>query len=555
MTGSLGKLVSPLRPAKKSRHTVVTNRWDERVWTGVRSVDLVSNLIYDLTIGDEHHGGTRKGFEPAPELIHDLFMSFYKATPDLVPKRDLDRDVYVVHKMVKELLDNPNITDFQEMTAGNEMETLMALGALGDTVREILNRVPPPPPPPQPKSAGGGEKSAESGDSGQPSESGEPGESDDPTKGDQGEGQGENQGGDPDGDDQNEPGDEDGEVETPDFDPHAEADAEEADWQAAYDKLLDDEGLDLERAMHKGLDAANAEVEELDRLRKGIGLEDGEWKQMSPAQRLAMAERLRTPEMKALSSVIGRMKRFALGVKATRISDVPHEAYDVEMGNDVRRLLRSEFALLATPQTTYEFYRRFVDAELLQYKMRGTEDVGKGPIVIAIDKSGSMSGGPFHWAMAVAEALRRFAAEEDRDYFAYFFGNNKDRNRFEFAKGTGPFEKVMAFLSVAADGGTQFDGVLTEALQKASTAFDGEARGKADIVFVTDGFATLTDEWITNFNAERARVGVRVYSVFIGGAYDIGGKSPVNILDRISDAVIPVRDLEPEAARRIFAKV
>lgn len=532
MTGSLAKKVR-LKPAEKSRHTLVTNRWDERAWAGVREIEQVDKLIYDLSIGDEHEGGTRKGFEPAPELVHDLFMAFFKAAPELVDKRDLDRDVYIVHKMVAEMLDNPKLTDFQEMTAGQEMETLVALIALADTVRDILGRVPPPPPPPQPKQLGGqGDGEPTQGD-GEPGEPGEPGDASD--DGEPGDGDAEEDGN----------GDSDAETEA--------HDAEEADWQAAYDALLDD--LDLERAMIRGVDSAGDEVDGLDKLRRGAGLEDGEWNLMSPTERLKMADLLRTPKMKLFAQIVGRMKRFALGVKATRITGVPHETFDVEYGDDMHKTLHSEFALLATPQTSLEFYRRFVDRELLQYKMRGTEDVGRGPIVVCIDKSYSMSGAPFLWAMAVAEALRRFASEEDRDYFAYFFGKNNDRHSFDFPKGKGPFEKVLAFLSVEANGGTEFSGVLDEALSKASTAFDGEAKGKADVVFITDGEAKLSPSWITAFNAERARTGVRVYSVLITGADDIGALIPATVLDQVSDIVIPVRDLEPESARRIFASV
>jgi uncharacterized protein with von Willebrand factor type A (vWA) domain len=326
------------------------------------------------------------------------------------------------------------------------------------------------------------------------------------------------------------------------------------DWEAEYDEALKD--LDLDRMANKMLEAAEKEASELDGLRKGIGLEDGEWHSMSPEERMAMADRMRTPEMKALSEVIGQMKRFALGVRATRVNDVPHEAYDVETGNNLARLLKAQYALLGNEQTKYEFYRRYFDKELLQFKMRGTEEVGKGPIVVCIDKSGSMNGAPFRWAMAVAEALRRFASDEDRDYYAMFFGANSDRNRFDFPDGKGPFEKVMSFLSCVANGGTQFDGVLTEALEKASKMYDATGKGKADIVFITDGLAHLSDEWINQFNAERERVGVRVYSVYIGGAYDMSGRTgPTGILGRVSDVVIPIKELKPESVKKIFEQV
>jgi uncharacterized protein with von Willebrand factor type A (vWA) domain len=445
---------------------------------------------------------------------------------------------------------------------------------MSGTVLEIIGRVPPPPPPPgdgpgQP----GGQPGEGEGQGQQPTAPNGPGghPGDDPNGNNQ-QGQGQQpapEGGQPQGpgntpapSNGGDGGDEDGDGQDGgqapgEFDPDSEGDAEdqaETDWENDFDNLLDD--LDIDRAMNRALDEAAQEAEELDNMRRGIGLEDGEWRLMSPEQRLAMAERLSTPEMKELASVVGRMKRFALGVKATRINDVPHEVYNVENGNDLRRILRSEYGLLATPETSYEFYRRYADGELLQFKMRGSEEAGKGPIVCLIDKSGSMSGSPFNWAMGVSEALRRFAADEDRDFYAIFFGFNNDRERFDFPQGKGPFEKVLTFLSVDPNGGTAFDGVLTEGLDKASNSFDGESKGKADIVFITDGMANLSDEWIDGFNAERERVGVRVYSVYIGGAYDMSGnRGPAALLGRISDAVIPVKDLRPEAAELIFQKV
>ncbi|NUS02032.1 MAG: VWA domain-containing protein [Nonomuraea sp.] len=338
------------------------------------------------------------------------------------------------------------------------------------------------------------------------------------------------------------------------FDADQDLEDDEAAWEQAWDAILDD--LNLDRLANKALEAAQRDAEELDNLRKGIGLEDGVWAVMDPSERLALAEQLRTPEMKELATIIGRMKHFALGVKATRVTDVKHEAYDVELGNDFRRVLKPQMVFLAHAGTKYEFYRRYASKELLQFKMRGSENVAKGPIVMAIDKSGSMNGQPFHWALAVAEALRRFAADDDRDMYVMFFGNNRDRVRFSFPKGKAPFEQIMTFLGTVANGGTEFDGVLTEALKRAVEQFDGEGKEKADIVFVTDGMANLSDDWIANFNKERERAGVRMYSVYIGGSYDYGHtRGPLGLLDRISDACIPVSELKPESAEKIFQHV
>lgn len=551
--GFAGLMEPAPKKVEKTRNVVRSNRFDDRTWKEVRKVEKIDDLVNDLALGDEHKGGTRAEFEPAPELTKGLFQTFYKAAPQLENKRNLEREMYPVHRIMKEVMDNPKLKELQDLTVGDSLMSTMAIEAMAEDMREIIGRLPPPPPPPSPKQKpdpnapkqpGGGSDQGEGQGQGQEDPNGQPAQP----------GQGQGEAGEGDGSEQDEDLTEG--AETEEFDPSAE-DAEEqaeADWEAEYDSMLDD--LDLDRLANKMLDHAEQEASELENLRKGIGLEDGEWHSMSPEEKLAMANRLRTPEMKELAAVIGQMKRFALGIKQTRINDVPHEAYDVETGNDLRRILRPQLGLLATKETSYEFFRRYSEKELLQYKMRGSEEVGKGPIVICIDKSGSMSGSPFNWAMGVAEALRRFAAEEDRDYYAMFFGSNNDRERFDFPEGKGPFEKVMSFLGTVANGGTQFDGVLTEALEKASKSFDAQGKGKADIVFITDGMAHLDDDWIAKYNAERERVGVRQYSVYIGGAYDMSrATGPAGLLTKISDAVISVSELKPESAKKIFEQV
>ena len=545
------------KPRERHRHVVETNRWDDKVWKAARKTKTVDDIVNDLDTGDEHLGGERKPFDAAPELTEGLFHTFYKADPHLASKRDIERELFPVRKLLEEMQQNPKLTELQDMTINDPVTSTVALDAIQETVKEYLTRVQDIEMPMPGGGQGGGQGRGQGQGQGQGGAQGQQGSKGD--GGGKGPGKAQDSDAKTEGDgDIGEEADEDlsGDGSGDEFDAESEdaMNREEAEWEQAYDDALGD--LDLDRLANAALEAAHSEVAELDGLRKGIGLEDGEWQSMNPESRLAMADKLRTAEMKELAEVIGRMKRFALGVKATRINDVPHEAFDVETGNDLRRILRPQFALLGSKETTYEFMRRYAEKELLVYKMRGTEDVGKGPIVIAIDKSGSMGGSPFRWAMGVAEALRRFAAEEDRDYYCMFFGNNNDRERFDFPQGKGPFDKVMAFLGTQANGGTQFDGVLTEALERASKAFEDGGKSKADIVFITDGMAHLDDQWIKEFNKERNRVGVRVYSVYIGGAYDTRHHDgPLGLLEKISDATIPVSELKPESVEQVFRKV
>jgi uncharacterized protein with von Willebrand factor type A (vWA) domain len=164
-----------------------------------------------------------------------------------------------------------------------------------------------------------------------------------------------------------------------------------------------------------------------------------------------------------------------------------------------------------------------------------------------------MYGNPEDWAKAVAEALRRICSDQGRDFYAMFFETNSHRERFDFPKGQGGLDEILKFLSVTAGGGTEFDGVLTEMLQRVEQQFNDD-KGKADMVFITDGMAYLDEQWIENFVAEKKRIGARIYSVYIGGAYD-SGSGATELLSKFSDVVISVKDLTTDAVKDIFSNV
>jgi uncharacterized protein with von Willebrand factor type A (vWA) domain len=330
----------------------------------------------------------------------------------------------------------------------------------------------------------------------------------------------------------------------------AESEQDQA-WQDTVEKV------DVGAAMNGALKDAADEMRAIEEARRGVGIEDGEWLLMDPKERKRIADMLRgNPKLREIAELVGRMKRFAQAQQATKIIDSPHEITSIEMGNDLRRVLRSEFAFLGHSLGKYEFYRKFVNGELLLHKERGHENAGRGPIVCLIDNSGSMSGGPENWAKGVAEALRRVCQDQGRDFYAIYFGANTHRERFDFPKGKASFDQILKFLSMTANWGTEFDGVLTEALQKCQTHFSEAEEAKADIVFITDGQAHLTDKWIKEFNAERKEIGIRVFGVYIN-AYDSSRKDACGILDRFCDFTLPVASLviDDDATAKIFSTV
>lgn len=552
---TIGETAAPRRPVKPAltRHVVKANAFDVRDWASVRRNPELHAVIEDLFHGDLLDPDARPGYYNAPELIRDIFMAFFRPYPTLNKMSAVYPDARLNGVFVTQLM---ALTDYQRLhdtTMTDPLLATMAAMAVAEALKDMIrqNREPVQQYNRQRQQQEAYDQAA-AVQAGQGDESGEDGDGEEST--DQGQGAGQGEASEVEGD--AEAGD--GPVSLLD-DGHRQfaedyADADCGNPEVGFDDVSD--GLDLARHVDFAMGVAADEIEALDAARKGVGLEDGEWKSMDPTARLNIAERLNTPLMRAIAALMGPMRRFAFNQQAQKVKDVPQEIYSVGLGSDVNHLLLSEFALLGHPGTRVEFFRRYAQGTLLQYQHRGHEDVGEGPVVVLIDNSGSMRGVPENWAKGFAEALRRICEERNRDYYTVFFGKNTQRLSFEFPGGRGPFEKVMEFLSVAAAWGTEFDGILTEGMAKARNAFDGEGKGKADIVFITDGIAHLDQDWIDQFVAERNRIGVRIFGISIA-ASDTTRSAAMELLEKVCTVVIPVQALvvNDDATATVFSQI
>jgi hypothetical protein len=124
----------------------------------------------------------------------------------------------------------------------------------------------------------------------------------------------------------------------------------------------------------------------------------------------SLAERISPQNGAGLRSFAYLMTRFT----------TPDEITSITAGTNIERLLPSEIALLADPDLEDLFYLKFAEHNLMQYDLIGHEPEGQGPIIIAIDESGSMMtdyGGMTGevWSKAVMLALLSIARLQKRD--------------------------------------------------------------------------------------------------------------------------------------------
>jgi uncharacterized protein with von Willebrand factor type A (vWA) domain len=158
----------------------------------------------------------------------------------------------------------------------------------------------------------------------------------------------------------------------------------------------------------------------------GWGLGAGELQKMPIQQKLELAKRLQTRKFKLMAQVIGRMRRLADHKQKTKLNQSRDEIHNVGIGNDLSRVLPIELVQLRHSILKAEFKRKFVEGKLMQYELKGTEKQGKGPIVVCVDNSGSMSGDRETWSKAVALALLEIATMQKRGFACIHFGGPRD---------------------------------------------------------------------------------------------------------------------------------
>jgi uncharacterized protein with von Willebrand factor type A (vWA) domain len=282
-------------------------------------------------------------------------------------------------------------------------------------------------------------------------------------------------------------------------------------------------------------ESALKDAKDISEAMDGWGLGTGELQKMPIQQKLELAKRLQTKKFKLMAQVIGRMRRLAVHKQKTKLNQSRDEVHNVGIGNDLSRVLPIELVQLRHPILKAEFKRKFVEGKLMQYELNGTEKQGKGPIVVCVDNSGSMSGDRETWSKAVALALLEIATMQKRGFACIHFGGPSDALEIIEIE---PGEKDIlnkaiktAEFFLNADG-TAFEPVLSHALELISK----QSFKKADVVFITDGNAPIGSKFLSGFLDSKKSKEFRVFGVLIQS-------HNTETLKKFSDEIVEVAEL------------
>ena len=267
-------------------------------------------------------------------------------------------------------------------------------------------------------------------------------------------------------------------------------------------------------------------------------------------RRLELGRRLAGNEkLKKLIRMVGRMKSHALALRKRTFERANEELYSVEQGGALERLLPQELVTLRHPLLHRDFQRRLLEKELLQYNLRGMEENRKGPVVVCLDGSSSMSGDKELWSKAVTLTLLELTRRQRRPFRSICF-SSRDTALHVLDMTTrhgGDVEpdKLMDLAEHFPGGGTDFEKPLDAALE----CLKKSRYKKGDVVFITDGECQVSAEWSERFLKEKDRLSFSLFSILI----DVGHSSP-GTLKEFSDRITTITQLTNESTNDLFIR-
>ncbi len=445
--------------------------------------------------------------EDSAELVSDVWQLMFGLTPELAD--EIKAPLVLNRALLLSLSENK---EFQKLRAYSELDPFLSTYGAIVLARELLDALQSMQGPDGAPLAGGiGQNEGEGQGEGKPGQG-----QGQPSKG-KGQGKGEPQDGEGKGED-NQP--QDGESEG------------EGDKAGNTECPLSDQ--DIRDVINKALGNTNEKVEDLNESQTTCGLQAGREAahhgyNLDADRVLSIASTLEHNEkLKKISRLAGRIVNLSDGMRSKRVLDAPAEIHDVKLGNDITRLVPSELINLAIPELEDSFHQRYLDSTLQQYEIQGEGRAGKGPIVMCIDASGSMSDGGYYgyrdhegvsamyWANACFLAVAEMARRENRHLHVCWF----DQCVFNDAHvdpSKDNFKTLTKYASTDPRGGTNFSAALDFALN----VIEKEHQfGKADIIFVTDGLCHVDEDYVERFNKQRKERDINVFLALILHLHD-----------------------------------
>jgi len=288
---------------------------------------------------------------------------------------------------------------------------------------------------------------------------------------------------------------------------------------------------------------ADEKAKEVAAVGAGFGRERGELTMGNMGQAQDVMRRL-SEKVRKIAKLAGRFR--GIGFEARRnMTTRGTEPADLEFTQDFTRIFPTQIALMGPAVSPLNRVQvlNWVETGLPGWKLTEREKE-RGPFVAGIDVSGSMTVTDRREftreeiGKGVALGVAQVAASEDRPYRLFSFSSRSD-GLIE-CNSTQGWPEHLTWADAAMHGGTDFDFALANAMSHLDGM--GEAGNKADLLFVSDGDATVAPATAEAWQEFKTRTGARMIYVAVAGK----GRG-IDHLEKLADMVIDVADLSVEA--------
>ena len=245
-------------------------------------------------------------------------------------------------------------------------------------------------------------------------------------------------------------------------------------------------------------------------------------------------------EIMELCNLLGKMKKYNKELIKEKISrtikyDIKvldknsnEEVSGIKLGKSIEYLLPNELALLNDSELEELFDLKYIEEKLMLFDydsyinveqekileefVESEKDEEKGPIIICVDTSGSMSGAPERIAKAIAFSISSKAISENRPCLLINFSTSIEV--IEFNKFSS-FSDILNFLKKSFNGGTDLIPALKYSLDK----MESEKFEKADVLILSDFILNnIGNEILEKINNAKI-LGNKFYSISIGNLF------------------------------------
>jgi len=289
------------------------------------------------------------------------------------------------------------------------------------------------------------------------------------------------------------------------------------------------------RAIGKALAQAEEEVELAHESAAALGFGKGQ-PGCNDAKRIgAIYKRVRSSKMlHKICNLAGKFRRLAQAKQRQKTKHGFDELLGLKADNDLGRMLPKELVALLDPVLEQDVLRRFMERQLWCREFQGSEPVGKGPIIICLDESGSMVGERNHAAKALALALAWIARQQKRWCALIAYSGDSGERILPLPLGKWDEVALMDWLEAFIGQGSDLDVPVRE-MPKFYESLKAP-KGKTDLIFLTDAACNISGKLAKIFVDWKRSVQAKLITLVID--------SEPEDLAKISDEVHRIRSVD-----------